>query len=97
MRASGLAKVQRPLDIGVDEAVGRTIRVRNRNQRRQVKHDVDTLEEFAAQVRVTNVAGDDIQLSEARQPFQPARVVEGIVLSKRPDTAADRHEALDQM
>src|SRR5580704_6211579 len=90
----GLTKIQRALDVRVYKAVWSVIGVGNRNQRSQVKHDVDVARQFLTEVGIANIAGYNFDLLQAGNLLEPSPVVERIVLTQSADPRPGGHELL---
>jgi hypothetical protein len=62
-----------------------------------VEDGVNAPTQVAALVGIAHVTGDDLNLGPRVDGFEPAPVVEGVVLGQGTHLAALPHEALDQM
>src|SRR5450432_1334520 len=97
VRLSCLADIQRPFDICIYITIRRTIRVWDGNKSCQVKYNIDLLEQIVAKVRFADVAGDDPDnIAGAGNVFEPAPMIEGIVLGERDHPRAHLNEMLNQ-
>ena len=92
-----LADVEGALHVGIHVAVRGHVGVGNGDQRGQVEDDVHVLGDVLAVVRVTHVAVENLDLLAAVHVFQPAPVVEGVVLGQGLDLVAFPHQQFGQM
>ena len=59
--ARRLEHVERAADVGVDERLGRAIRIRDGDQRREMEDDVDIAARVRDEARVADVAEADVE------------------------------------
>ena len=94
-----LEHVERAADVGVDERGRRDIRVRDRDQRREVEHDLDPLGRALDDPRVPDVAERQLDtVSDIRgRLVQPAGRAARRVQAERADVGALANQALDEV
>ena len=73
------------------------IRIRDRNQRGEVEHDIDAFADRLTALRVTNVAADNLELGPSRHVLKPAPVVERVVEGQRPNATTSCEQQLDKV
>src|SRR5579884_2710842 len=93
----GLAHVQRALYIRIDEAVGRFVGIRNRNECGEMKYNVDIAGQFLAEVSVPHIAGNDFDLLQTADFLEPAPVVERVIKAQGPDLGSGSDKLLHQV
>src|ERR1039458_1206929 len=89
--------MQRALDVRIHIAVGRAIRIGNRNQRGQVKHNINVTSQLITEVGVAHISRNHFDFFEAANLFEPAPIVERVVLTQRPHARSGGDELFREM
>src|SRR5688572_15721988 len=69
---SSLADVECPTHIGINVCAGRFIRVRNWDQSREMKDEVNVLGDLYAEVWIANIPGNHLDFRQTAEVFQPS-------------------------
>ena len=81
----GLQDVVSALDIGSNVGQWRLVRVRNADERGQVKDAVAALHGIGHGIEVADIASLDLDAADQRQCFEPAPGIPGVVMNERSD------------
>ncbi len=97
MGARRLAQVKGTPHVGIDVAIGRGIRIRDRDERGEMENEFHSPHEFEAKVRVPDIAGFNLNVPPAVHLIQPPPGIEGIVLDQGSDTGRLPRQVFDQV
>src|SRR4030067_2667714 len=78
----GLAYIQRPLDICIHITVRRNVRIWYCNNGRQVKDDINILDDSLAIMWIAHITGQYFYIIQAVYILQPTPIIEGIVIAE---------------
>src|SRR5689334_22871190 len=97
--ASGLEHVECAADVGVDVAIRRAVRVRNRDQRGEMRNLVAAFYRVVNAERIANVAGNHINTVAKlpRNVVKPAPGVEGVVVDESSDLVTGANKRFSQV
>ena len=92
-----LQHVQRADDVRVHVGNGRDIRIRNRNQGREMKDDLAVLHRVLHAAAIGDVSSHDLDLRLERRRIEPTPTAERVVMHERPHVRAQFHEPFREM
>ena len=95
--ARRLADVERSAHIDVHIAVGRGVGIRDGDQGGEVKYRILFPGDLPAEMRVADVAIHHLDLFQTINVFQPAPMIERIILCQRRHLVATCDQRFDQM
>src|SRR5688572_18363734 len=92
-----MAHVQRAFYIRRYVTAGAFVGKRDRDKSCQMKDDIHALSNVEAKMRVADITRDNPYVVQARQSFQPAPIVERVILRKRMDSVSGMRQAFNQV